>query len=143
MGRGEHDRWCLASVIRLFPSPRAQTPSIASLQPRKLIGRIGSRKVVAACATETKKLISHHRANDMNPGIRCACVTTTVTIKPGHRVGAAGNQFGAKDVLGACHLIPVSVDRFHFYLRRNVQQSAVTPNCSKIFLDRRLSTPQR
>jgi hypothetical protein len=85
-------------VKGFLPSCRAQAPSIAGFQTGESEHRIGSAQVVSSASTELQKFGRDFHTHRVQSGVVGARVAASVSVKAGHRIGAAGLQSPAKYV---------------------------------------------
>src|SRR5689334_1296842 len=89
MRRGEHDLRSRVGCESLLPTGGTETPLIARLEPRKTVGGLGCREVIAAPARELEERSGHARTDDVTPDILSAGVAAAVAKEAGQRPRAA------------------------------------------------------
>jgi hypothetical protein len=99
--RGLEDHRRGATCIeRLLPSGDTEAPFVARLETLK--AKLGHRRaeVIAGCFRELEKLLSHQRADGMQPAILCTRATVAIAKESGERIAAAALEVCSKDVGG-------------------------------------------
>src|SRR5208282_4774026 len=89
MGRRQPDPGRFAGLECFFPTLGAQAPAIARLEPGKAEFGHRGRQIVAGGLRECQKRGVDLGAHGVHPEIFGSGVAAAVSIKPGHRLGAA------------------------------------------------------
>ena len=98
MCRLEIDRWSNTAFECVNPTRHTDAPAVAGLEPREPPFRMRCHQIVAIKDGEIQKLAGGLHADGVLPDIFSTGATIAVTIKSGHRVAAAGFQFGSQNI---------------------------------------------
>lgn len=83
---------------RMLPTLDTNAPTIARLEPRKVILRLWSNQIVARGDAESEEILRHDGAHGVETEVSRARTTIAVAIKAGHRIGAAALKITTEDV---------------------------------------------
>lgn len=98
VGPLEHDLRGDSGFERLDPTAGTQAPPVAGDEPGEAVFGARGAQVVALFGGELEERVRHHRTHDVEAGVLGMMVTTSRAREAGHRVVAAGLQFGAEHV---------------------------------------------